>query len=610
MRGWKYFILLLGSFTGIALLFTFPLILNFKEFYAGGGEDGAAMIWNIWWMKYSLFELGQNPLVTNYLYYPEGANLTFYTMPKLLGMASIPLQTVLSLVVSYNVIYLLTAISTALATYMLVFYLLGERVPAFVAGILFAFSPIRFGQHSHLFMLATMLIPIFMLLVIMGKNAFYQGRKKGWLHFAASGVIIGLISYDTEHYTIFLFMLAFLYLLFILPSSLREKKFRQWGQTVSGLFLSIGTASVVFSPIIYMSYHVNATEGSFIKFESWQTAAYGADLLSFFIPYRDSAILGSSFDFITRQINQSAEVTFTSLTVLALSVFGVIVYRKRSIIWFWTLAAVVFALMSLGPFIHLMGRRSSLPGPYYLYSYIPVLSGMRTASRFAVITALALAILAAFGTSALIKVMKERRLGNRSTAIVSAAIIVFFFIEAWPSVHLTSLEIPGVYYEIADSDIEGAVLPIPLGWEAPNAGIAGRESTAMELFQTVHHRPILGGMVSRTAPEKVYRGVHTPVISYLSDPEQLDPSDLDKNPAIIAEVMARYDVAFIVVHKELPLAIYRGSEVVIPSGISQESLMEIDEYVIRYLNMEKIEETDVLVAYRRGGQVNHQEPTL
>jgi hypothetical protein len=59
-------------------------------------------------------------------------------------------------------------------------------------------------------------------------------------------------------------------------------------------------------------------------------------------------------------------------------------------------------VLSLGPFLHVAGHRLWIPLPYALcYSVIPGFSSMRTPGRFAVLVALATAVLAGFGFDAL-----------------------------------------------------------------------------------------------------------------------------------------------------------------------------------------------------------------
>ncbi len=151
---------LLG-YLGLTLLFTYPLVLHFTTHVPGDGRDDPALVWNLWWVKHALLDLHVNPLTTDFLFYPIGVNLSFYTLTLLNGVVSIPLQALFGLVAASNLLLLLSFVLSGYSTYLLVLYLLnGKRntqhvtrntqhatrntfsVPlvAFIAGIVYAFA--------------------------------------------------------------------------------------------------------------------------------------------------------------------------------------------------------------------------------------------------------------------------------------------------------------------------------------------------------------------------------------------------------------------------------------------------------------------------------------
>src|SRR3990172_6212645 len=131
------------SYLVIALVMTEPLIFHFSNYSMTGLDDGAS--------------------------------LTFHSMPKVQGLVGIPLQYLAGFTIAYNIIFLLTFLLTALATYWLVYHLLGERLPAFIAGVLFAYCPARWGHLGHTQLLSTMLIPVCILFVIKGREELEGG---------------------------------------------------------------------------------------------------------------------------------------------------------------------------------------------------------------------------------------------------------------------------------------------------------------------------------------------------------------------------------------------------------------------------------------------------
>ena len=60
-------------------------------------------------------------------------------------------------VVTYNIVLLLSFVASAFALYLLVERLTGSAASAFVAALIFEFSPYRFEHYAHLELLATVL---------------------------------------------------------------------------------------------------------------------------------------------------------------------------------------------------------------------------------------------------------------------------------------------------------------------------------------------------------------------------------------------------------------------------------------------------------------------
>jgi len=69
---------------------------------------------------------------------------------------------------------------------------------------------------------------------------------------------------------------------------------------------------------------------------------------------------------------------------------------------FFLLALIAAAWLSLGPSPQVLGRPLDLVSPYrFLWTYLPGLEGLRVPARFAMIVALMLAVLGAFGAAAI-----------------------------------------------------------------------------------------------------------------------------------------------------------------------------------------------------------------
>lgn len=581
------------SYLVIALVMTEPLIFHFSDSSMTGLEDGAMSIWNLWWMKYSIMDLGQSFFHTNYLFFPDGASLTFHSMPKVQGLVGIPLQYLAGVTIAYNIIFLLTFLLTALATYWLVYHLLGERLPAFIAGVLFAYCPARWGHLGHTQLLSTMLIPVCILFVIKGREELEEGGWKPWVWFSLAGLAIAVTAYDTEYYAVFLLMFLAFYFFFYIPLKWKAALFRRWGLLLAGLTLSGIVFAILFSPMLLAAKREISTSGDFVSFPASWANLYSADLLSFFTPNFYSQYLGSIFGY-----NPGFDITFLGWLAVILAVVGILAYRRRRDTWLWVMTALLFWVLALGPKVKILGNVTSIDAPYLVLTRLPVINSVRVPSRFVVIVMLAVSVLAAYGCSALFSYIRRRGWGTVAVPLAATVILLGIYIEFKPQYYLLSNVSPPVYSEIAASDIPGSVITLPMGWEA-GGNVTNMENTYTELFQIDHKRPMLGGMLARAPKELVYQGIYSPVVDFLADPVQLTPSDPDRDPAAIARYQERYDVAFIVAHKVTPAILLNGEEKKMPSDLTPEAIEKVDKYVTGYLSMEKFTETEEIIAWRR-----------
>ena len=588
---------LLGlAYLAITLAMTYPLIFHFGSYVYAGMEDGSMSVWNLWWMKYAVFHLGQSPMSTNYLFYPEGVNLVFHSLPKVLGLVSLPLQFVAGITIAYNTIVVLTFVLTGLATYWLAYYLLGERLPAFLAGAFFAFSPFRWGQRPHLQLLSTMLMPVFILLLLKAKESLAAGGRRPWALFGLAGAVLGVIAYDTEYYSIFLILFTVLFVVFDFPFRLKREDLRRWLRMVLGLALAGAVFAVLYLPMLIAAAHALAASGDYVVYPAGRTVTYAADFLSFFVPNEVSQFLSP----LSNQAIDFTDTVYLGWLAIGLGLAGVWFYRRSRRVWLLALTVLGFGALALGPHPIINGVMYNQPAPYLVITKLPLFQAARVPARFGVMTMLALALLAGYGAKALLARLRKVKTGwaAATVPVATALILGLMFVEYKSPPDLTSTDFPSVYADIAASNTPGSVIVLPMGWQAAN-DLLGMQITFVELYQTEFERPMVDGMVARAPRDTVFRGIYTPVLDYLADPVHLEPSDLDRDPAAIKRFMDRYQVAFIVVQKRYPSIYFDGKLASSPTDFTPEVVARVDDYVTRYLHMDKFADTDQVIAYRR-----------
>ena len=96
--------IVLGTYAALAVALTLPLALHFDTHVPGNGGDDPALVWNLWWLKHAIFDLGTSPLYTDYIFYPLGINLVAFTSTFLNGILALPIQFAFGVIVANNVV--------------------------------------------------------------------------------------------------------------------------------------------------------------------------------------------------------------------------------------------------------------------------------------------------------------------------------------------------------------------------------------------------------------------------------------------------------------------------------------------------------------------------
>ena len=125
----------------------------------------------------------------------------------------------------------------------------------------------------------------------------------------------------------------------------------------------------------------------------WRSSPAGVDLLAFLQPNPSHPLV----TWLAGSAQLAAPTVFVehtaslSLVVLAVVVFGA--WRLGLRPAGWVTLTVVFGLLALGPFVHVAGVNTYVPGPWALLRYVPVFGLARSPTRFAIVAALGLTML-------------------------------------------------------------------------------------------------------------------------------------------------------------------------------------------------------------------------
>jgi hypothetical protein len=571
---WREHAVALGLYLLLTVLLTYPLVLRFATHVPGDGSDDPALVWNLWWVKHAVVDLHSNPLLCNYVFYPLGIDLTFYTLTILNGFLSVPLQPLLGLVSANNVIVLASFVLSAYGAYLLVKHLLPKEThpsAPFLAGLIYAFSSNRFiyaslGQFN---ILSMQWIPFYVLFLIRARR-----NPKSLRYPSLTAVFLLLNGYTEFTYASFLLIFTLVYLLYWLAVDGWRRNLLLWRNLAL-----VGVAFVVgMSPILVRMWRVMAVEGDFLVEGLGFANVFSADLLGFFVPshlHPLADLWRRSFDF------SYLNFVFIGYVVLGLAVYGAVRHFRDRGLRFWIVAAVVFALIALGPTLRFNGQEHELPLPFDVLAALPFFKGNRYPSRYSVILTLCWAALAAYGLHSLTSRVRREAL-KRSLAGILASLVVFEHLSV--PLPLSDFRVPDVYATVSEEPGDFSMLELPLAWRNGFRVTGTKDPVIMfeQFYQTTHQKRLLGGNTSRNPEYKFQYFTEAPVINTiiaLENGHEVERETWDTDRELAPEVLRLLGVRYVILHTE-----------VVPPVLQ--------EYVQYVMGGERIHEGDGIVAYR------------
>jgi hypothetical protein len=302
-------------------------------------------------------------------------------------------------------------------------------------------------------------------------------------------------------------------------------------------------AGVLLSPVLY-ALSVRIVEGNFdAPSIFWRSSPAGVDLLAFVVPNPNHPLAPPALFAWLEQPMMSfehvASIPFVVMAVIAAAVC--LGWRPPAL---WVGLGSVFTLLALGPFIHVAGFNTYIPGPWALVRYVPVIGLARTPSRFAVVVMLVVAILFVLGLRAL-----GQRYGRRVVIVVSVLLLAELLPAPRP---LYPAAVPSIYQTIAaDTRKDIRVLELPYGVSTGTFAV-GSYSARAQFGQTVHGKAIAGGTLSRVSSRRIADMRNQPIVNALlrlSEGGSLQPEELAALAPHVPSFLRRARLGYVVIDR-------------------------------------------------------------
>lgn len=541
-------LVVLAGYVLVTLVMTYPVALSLtrsipidhqiEDWYPGDG-DPWHYLWAFWYFKRGLSTFPPHLFWTDLVFYPIGFEIPFLTGIGAILLPAALLVPLVGLILTYNLLWLLSFVLAGYGMYVLGRYLFQDRLIAAFCGYVFMFSSYRMMhalEHLPLLM-PSFLVPLFALCLF---KAVDEPTTKHWvlcaLVLAASA---GMSWYCTVSLLIYLAIFA---LCFARHHWSRIRIQGHLGSLAVATLVLVATASPFVLPLL-----ISPARDSIVSRQLAESGVYSADLLAFFTPGPRNPVFGRFVGPIYERFtgNPYEQTVYLGYILLALALFGAFrsVGDKARL---FKVVAVTYFVLALGPFLHVNGRHQfavggdvvSIPLPYLLLHYIPFVNGVRVPSRFTEVLVFALAALAGYGLSAIC----TRLAAPRWRAALIGVLLAGATIEsAAAPIPLISGDAPRVYSEIAAGGGSFMVLELPLDWRL----------IKYHYYQTIHEQRMLVGHPVRLREKYSAYPAGLPLIPLLRDPTLLLERPVPAEARRDAERLAAFfDVRYVIIHGE------------------------------------------------------------
>jgi hypothetical protein len=457
---------LLALFAALATLHTWPMPSDPAHLTRLDNNDTAFNTWVIAWVAHQVV---RDPLdlFNAPIFYPAENSLAFSEHMVVQGILGAPfIWNGASPVLVYNVLVWAGFALSGFAMAVLMRTWTASTSAGIVAGCLYAFNAHLLTRYAHLQALHMEFFPI---VLYAFDRVLRGGGIRSALLLAAAFVVQALCS----NYTLVIIAAALVVAFVVRPEGWRGDR-RLW--------VMLATAGVVailaLIPFLLPYYRVREEQGLVRTIE---------DVQNYSASWRDYLATAGRLHYAawSHRIFQGTAALFPGLTGIALTALAVV----SGIAWKDPRARMAFAFGVAGAALSL---GASLPGYEWLQTNVPLLQGIRAASRWGMLFLVAVAILAGFAVAQLEAQWRIRRWWPL-VGFGLAALVTIEAVRA-PLAMQRFEGIPAVHARLADDNIHALVV-FPL-----YGGAEFNQNAQYLLHQTRHWRPMLNAYSSFAPP--------------------------------------------------------------------------------------------------------------
>lgn len=495
----KHFALAGAFFLLLALLFTYPLVLDFTDSIVGGTQgDGIYFVWLVRW--YQGFFLGENPHIffNPMMNYPQGWNLSTTDTSLAALTPSIPFSILWGPVAGFNVGMWLSFVFSGLAMYAWVYRHTKSQAASLLAGTIYAFFPNRIAHYDagHLNLSATAWFPLYFMslyeVLRAPQTSNWLRQRSHWCWMLLCAGSLGLIAFTSMYYLLFTLLITLVFVIGYAVFEPRSQVRRLLTQPAS--WLRVGLTAALSAPLLYMAlrpFLALAGQGGLADRSVDYMNEYAAELTDFLAPASNHFLWGGWISEIfdrSQWIEGSLYIGAVTLALVALAFVWKKELANRPLLYTAGLVMLAAMVIAMGPHLHIdrelvliNGERVPLPS-LLLYNYLPFFAKMRAIMRMGLFTLLFAAFAAGLGADLLL-----RRIRPQWRTWAVAGLIALTLFDFYPgSYHgqIKAVEARPVDHWLAQQPGQGAVVQLPFHRSVDQEQV---------FYALTHKKPFTGG---------------------------------------------------------------------------------------------------------------------
>jgi hypothetical protein len=303
-----------GLYLSVALLFTWPLALGLARDIPWDLGDSVLNCWILAWNADHLLRFlsgdfqALKGLWSGNIFHPEPLTLAYSEHLFAQSVQILPIYALTNnIILCYNLLFLSTFVLSGLGTYLFVREVTGSARAGFVAGLIYAFAPIRVPQFAHLQVISSQWMPF----VLYGLRRYYDSRRLRPL--IGAGVALLAQNLSCGYFLMFFAPLIAAYVLFEVASRRLWTDVRMWG--------AVGTmaALVIAATVPFLLPYVELRRLGFPARTLSEVKSYAADVFSYWTSPSESRLWGQTI----RAFPKSEGDLFPTLSALLLGAIGI-----------------------------------------------------------------------------------------------------------------------------------------------------------------------------------------------------------------------------------------------------------------------------------------------